>query len=172
MTPTVYEKASDEYVEPQAKTDARLPQTDEHLRGTTNTAPPSSERTVGLDSELRVGSHRAAAPAAALKQTKAFHAVYRRGRWVKGSVLSVGIFPNALAATRVGLRTRRGLKGAVVRNRLKRQLRAALHAPGVSLRAGLDVVIVIHPPAHPARIASRQLKEELALLCKRIGAIP
>ena len=69
----------------------------------------------------------------------------------------------------MGLRTRRGLKGAVVRNRLKRQLRTIVYAQRLSLRSGLDVVIVIHPTTLPAD--ATHLKEELWTLCKRIGAL-
>jgi len=77
--------------------------------------------------------------------------------------------PNHAAETRVGLRTRRGLKGAAERNRLKRQLRAAVYQHSLPLRSGLDIVIVIHPRALPVRSAS--LEPELKTLCKRVGAI-
>lgn len=69
----------------------------------------------------------------------------------------------------MGLRTRRGLKGAVVRNRLKRQLRAILHEGQLPLRQGLDVVIVIHPIRIPTSTDS--LRIELTGLCKRAGAL-
>ena len=106
---------------------------------------------------------------ARLKRTEAFRAVYRRGRWAKGRQLSVGVLPNQAETTRVGLRTRRGLKGAVVRNRLKRQLRAILFTGKISLRVGLDVVVVIHPqqPIVPAT----SLEQELLTLCKRSGSL-
>jgi ribonuclease P protein component len=100
-----------------------------------------------------------------LKLTQAFQAVYRRGRWARGAWLSVGALPNQAQATRVGLRTRKGLKGAVVRNRLKRQLRAIVFGKPVPLKSGLDVVVVIHPPSLPAK--SETLQQELLSLCRR-----
>ena len=96
--------------------------------------------------------------------------MYRRGRWARGSWLSIGAIPNIDRVTRVGLRTRRGLKGAVVRNRLKRQIQAIVDAPGFPLRAGLDLVIVIHPKTLPAKRI--HFEEELRTLCRRIDALP
>lgn len=104
-----------------------------------------------------------------LKFTHVFRAVYRRGRWAKGSLLSVGGLPNEAAVTRVGLRTKRGLKGAVVRNRLKRQLRGILERQQRRLRTGLDLVIVIHPPT--GQSDTPKLETELISLCKRLGAL-
>lgn len=104
-----------------------------------------------------------------LKSTKAFLAVYRRGHWVHGPSLSLGVRPNAGRRVRAGLRTRRGLKGAVLRNRLKRQLRTILYARNIPLREGLDLVIVIHPRS--SSVATDSLENELRFLCKRTGAL-
>ena len=81
-------------------------------------------------------------------------------------MLSLGVLPTGAARCRIGLRTRRGLKGAVVRNRLKRQLRGLLAPPrGLILKAGVDVVIVAHPDA-PA-VGTDALRQELAMLCRK-----
>ncbi len=104
-----------------------------------------------------------------LKLTSGFRAVYRRGRWVRGGLLSVGVLPNAAGTTRIGLRTRRGMKGAVVRNRLKRQLRATIRANERAFRCGLDIVVVLHPDRLPAVTSS--LAREFLQLCKRSGVI-
>lgn len=82
----------------------------------------------------------------------------------------MGTLPNSEGKTRVGLRTRRGLKGAVVRNRLKRQLRAILFSKSLPWRQGVDIVVVIHPEQLPARSAS--LEKELLNLCRRTNVIP
>ena len=94
--------------------------------------------------------------------------MYRRGRWARGHLLSVGTVSNESAQTKIGLRTRRGLKGATVRNRLKRQLRAVIRAQETSIRPGFDIVVVLHPPAPP--VPSANLKQEFLTLCKRVGA--
>ncbi|MDP3703484.1 MAG: ribonuclease P protein component [Candidatus Omnitrophota bacterium] len=104
-----------------------------------------------------------------LKRTSAFLTMYRAGRWVHGPALSIGVLKNAEGTTRIGLRTRRGLKGAVERNRLKRQLRAIVHQRDINLRVGLDVVIVAHPSALPAN--TNRLRTELLSLCKRLNIL-
>lgn len=57
------------------------------------------------------------------------------------------------------------MKGAVVRNRLKRQLRGIVSSPGFQARSGLDLVIVIHPVKIP--FPTELLAKELVHLCKR-----
>ena len=94
--------------------------------------------------------------------------MYRRGRWARGRLLSVGTTPNETAKTQIGLRTRRGLKGAVVRNRLKRQLRAVICKHAASIHPGFDMVVVLHPPSPP--VPTESLKQEFLTLCRRLGA--
>lgn len=81
----------------------------------------------------------------------------------------MGILANRCATARVGLRTRKGLKGAVERNRLKRQLRAIVNAQRVCLRPGVDVMILIHPRTIPT--PTKELERELIDLCRRTGAL-
>ena len=83
--------------------------------------------------------------------------------------MSVGCLPNDQGLIRVGLRTRRGLKGASVRNRLKRQIRTIVYADRFPLRSGRDIVIVNHPKQVPANTG--YLKRELTHLCKRAGVL-
>ena len=117
------------------------------------------------------GDQQTKAPASASRLTSdsAFNAVYRRGKWVRGFLLSFGAAENNQTKTRVGLRTRKGMKGAVIRNRLKRQLRAILSNKQLPFRAGLDLVIVIHPPRLP--VSSVALEQELLTLCRRNGVL-
>ena len=95
--------------------------------------------------------------------------MYRRGRWAHGARLSVGVQPNALGEIRVGLRTARGLKGAVVRNRLKRQIRETVFASQFPLREGLDLVLVIRHRAVGS--SATELKHELLTLCARLRVL-
>jgi len=155
----VDEETPDQPLESQASAGARVPPPHEHARRAQRAQSPSTKRTLAAHPGLK----------GALKHTQAFTAVYRRGQWTRGASLSVGAFPNAEQKTRVGLRTRRGLRGAVVRNRLKRQLRAILSAQGPRLRNGLDLVVVIHPASLP--VTSAHLEREFLTLCKRAGAL-
>ena len=60
------------------------------------------------------------------------------------------------------------MKGAVKRNRLKRQVRVVIARQGVELRKGLDLVVVIHPTE---RMSTEAFGNELHRLCKRLGAV-
>ena len=162
------EEAFNQQIKPQTEARTRIPPTDEFSRRTQNARPASTERTLAAHSGL---ISRAPLPTtkSSLKSTEAFRTVYRRGRWARGPSLSLGMWPTTQRRTRIGLRTRRGLKGAATRNRLKRQLRTIVYARDFSLRIGLDIVIVIHPPMLPAQTAS--LKKELLNLCKHTGAL-
>ncbi len=160
------EEASDEQVEPETVARPRLPEADELPRRTPHAQPSTAKRPLEADSSLTT---RPSPALARLKLTQTFRAVYRRGRWAKGTHLSVGTLVNRERVSRLGVRTRKGLKGAVVRNRLKRQLRSLVGSGQFPWRAGVDVVIVLHPSRIP--ITSSELKAELALLCKRAGAL-
>lgn len=108
-------------------------------------------------------------PAIWLKQTKSFLDIYRRGFWAHGQTVSIGALRRPGEQARIGLRTRRGLKGAVIRNRLKRQVRGLIQSRQLVLKPAWDVVIVIHPRKLPTTTAI--LTEELKKLCKRAGCL-
>lgn len=101
-----------------------------------------------------------------LKLTEAFRGVYRQGRWARMAALSVGARSNVLSCSRVGFRTKRGLKGAVERNRLKRQLRAIWQPLRARVAHGYDIVIVIHPRSIP--IHTKVLEAELLDACHKL----
>ena len=85
---------------------------------------------------------------------------------MRGVSLSIGAMRNQAEGARVGLRTRRGIKGATVRNRLKRQVRGILARHAAVVPPGMDLVIVIHPKVTPT--VTQQLEAELLSLCKKI----
>lgn len=79
-----------------------------------------------------------------LTRSAEFDAVYRRGRSAASRHLVVYAFPSELAEVRLGVAVSRKVGNAVVRNKLKRQLREAFDAiePAPSQ---LDVVLVARP---------------------------
>ena len=81
----------------------------------------------------------------------------------------MGTLPNGVGRARVGLRTRRGLKGAPTRNRLKRQLRTIVFQKRLPVRPGLDMVIVLHPRTVPIRTAT--LEKQLIDICRRLRVL-
>ena len=99
---------------------------------------------------------------ASLKSTRGFLALYKRGKWIHGRCLSLGWLPSLEKRSCVGIRTRKGTKGAVVRNRLKRQLRAALKVSQLIPRQSVNILIVLHPP--DGRTHTELLVKELCQL--------
>jgi ribonuclease P protein component len=88
-----------------------------------------------------------------LSRSKDFDAVYRRGRSVSTRFLVLYWFPReeADAEPRLGLAVPRTVGSAVVRNRVKRQLRETWSELGERVRPGHDYVLVARPAlAEPA----------------------
>jgi ribonuclease P protein component len=82
-----------------------------------------------------------------LTRSADFDAVYRRGRSRSSRHLVVYVFGGGAAPddARLGITVPRKVGTAVVRNRLKRQLREAVAALGPDAVRGADVVVVARP---------------------------
>jgi ribonuclease P protein component len=89
-----------------------------------------------------------------LSRSRDFDAVYRQGRSVSTRSLTLHWFgreEDADGAARVGLAIPRAVGSAVVRNRLKRQLRAVWAEVAGEAPSGCDYVLVARPGlAEPA----------------------
>jgi ribonuclease P protein component len=83
-----------------------------------------------------------------LSRSKDFDAVYRQGRSVSTRFLVLYWFPREEAddEPRLGLAVPKAVGGAVVRNRVKRQLRETWRELGDRVRPGHDYVLVARPP--------------------------
>jgi ribonuclease P protein component len=79
-----------------------------------------------------------------LTRSAEFDAVYRRGTSAASRHLVVYSFPSERDDARVGIAVSRKVGNAVVRNRLKRQLREAFDALAPA-PLGCDVVLVARP---------------------------
>ena len=83
-----------------------------------------------------------------LSRSRDFDAVYRQGRSVSTRTLTLHWFAREEAAdgsTRLGLAIPRAVGSAVVRNRLKRQLREAWTSLEPDAPAGTDYVLAARP---------------------------
>ena len=80
-----------------------------------------------------------------LSRSRDFDAVYRQGRSVSTRYLTLHWFPredDPDGAPRLGLAVPKSVGTAVVRNRVKRQLRETWRELGTSVRSGHDYVLV------------------------------
>jgi ribonuclease P protein component len=84
-----------------------------------------------------------------LSRSRDFDAVYRKGRSVSTRYLVLYSFPRdgdeGGDESRLGLAVSRKCGGAVVRNRLKRRLRAAFAELAPTAPPGMDYVLVVRP---------------------------
>ncbi len=80
-----------------------------------------------------------------LRRAADFTAVHRRGRSVAGEALALRSLHTGAVPSRVGFAVGKRVGGAVVRNRIKRRLRAIVAS--LPLAPGRDLVISARPPA-------------------------
>ena len=109
---------------------------------------------------------RTAKPAVAGKLVRKadFDAVYRHGKRRSSSHFTVFSNVNNLPQSRFGFSIKRGLGGAVVRNRIRRRIREVVRLHRQEISAGWD--IVIHPKASVATAPFHLLRTELLRLLK------
>jgi ribonuclease P protein component len=104
-----------------------------------------------------------------LSRSRDFDAVYRKGTSVSTRYLVVYSFPrpeDAGSPPRLGLAVSRQVGSAVVRNRVKRRLRACFGDLAESLPAGRDYVLIVRPGLPEAAEA-----RGFAWLCDRVAEV-
>ena len=104
-----------------------------------------------------------------LRRRTDFERLWAKGKRYSHHWLRLMVLPNGLAHNRYGFVASRRVGKAVVRNRLRRQLREMIRAIQADLQAGYDVVIVAQPalvgqPSAAIRRIIRKLALEAGLL--------
>jgi ribonuclease P protein component len=102
-----------------------------------------------------------------LRRRVDFAAVYRSGKVEGNRLLVVRARPREQGPARFGFAVGKAVGGAVVRNRVKRRLRAACDTLPVA--EGLDIVIGARAAAANADYAA--LRQSLLTLLRRAGAL-
>ncbi len=102
-----------------------------------------------------------------LRRRGDFAAAYRSGKVEGSRLLVVRVRPNGQPKTRFGFVAGKVVGGAVVRNRVKRRLRAACE--DLKIVEGLDIVVGARRPAAEADFAS--LRRSLVTLLDRAHAL-
>ncbi len=108
-------------------------------------------------------------PVETLRRSGDFEALQRSGTRKAHPLLVVRLAPNGLPRTRVGFSTSRRLGGAVVRNRVRRRLRAIVRQLAPRLAPGWDVVIQARPGSTQA--SYRELCAAAERLLQRGGIL-
>ena len=85
-----------------------------------------------------------------LTDPRGFARVRQQGRACNHTLLVVASVPNGESGTRVGFSVSKRVGGAVVRNLVKRRLRAVIQTLLPSLARGHDIVVIARPSLAPA----------------------
>lgn len=80
-----------------------------------------------------------------------FEAVYRGGTRRAGAIFAVFARANGLPNCRFGISVKKGLGGAVVRNRIRRQVREILRVNRLEIPLGWDIIVHPRQPATRAK---------------------
>ncbi len=102
-----------------------------------------------------------------IRRRKDFAAAYREGRVYGNQLLVLRVVPHDGDVARFGFVTGKAVGGSVVRNRVKRQLRAI--AESLDAMPGLDFVVGARRTASDA--SYQALYKALAALMQRAGAV-
>ena len=102
-----------------------------------------------------------------LRRRKDFAAAYRRGRVYGNQLLVLRVVPHNGEVARFGFVTGKAVGGAVVRNKVKRRLRAA--ARSIDATPGVDIVIGARKSTATATYYA--LHTALLTLMDRAGAV-
>ena len=104
-----------------------------------------------------------------LKRPQDFQRIRDRGRHLHGGLVSLNILGNDLPHNRFGFVISRKVGNAVVRNRVKRRLRAAVHSGLNKLAGGFDIVVIGHAAA--ATASYHELDARLMDLFQKAGLL-
>ena len=105
-----------------------------------------------------------------LRKDKDFSLLASRGRTYFGQELSLKCSPNHLSQSRWGFVVSKKVdKRAVIRNKIKRRLRAMVRQNLTHLKGGFDVMVLTR--AEIKNLTYQQLKEKFLSLLKRADLI-
>lgn len=107
--------------------------------------------------------------AVTVKENYEFRRIYRKGKSAVSPALVMYCQRNRQGKSRLGVTVSIKLGGAVVRNRVRRQLREIYRLNKAAMKPGYDVILVartkaVHTPYRKLDAAYRRLAGELGLM--------
>jgi ribonuclease P protein component len=105
-----------------------------------------------------------------LKKKKDFDEVFKKGKGIEGFFLFLKIKNNGLEESRFGfIVSQKVSKKAVIRNKIKRRMRATIVSRKNFIKKGLDIVFMARRGAE--RKSFLEIKEEIEFLLKKTKAL-
>jgi ribonuclease P protein component len=104
-----------------------------------------------------------------LRSTVDFQRIQGQSRTRAHPALLMRYRPNELDRTRYGISTGRRVGGAVVRNKVRRRIRAILRRLEGKVQPGWDILLVARPPS--AEVSQAELEQTLTRLMSAAGVL-
>ena len=99
---------------------------------------------------------------------KDFQRIYQKGKFFTNKDFVVKFLPNRFSFPRVGIVvSKKKVKKAVERNKLKRQLREVIRSEFSNLKEGFDIVVILRNNIYGFKF--EELRKSLILLLKEAG---
>lgn len=102
-----------------------------------------------------------------ISKSRDYKLVYEKGKKFSGRYIIVYIKENNLGCNRFGFVVSKKIGSAVVRNRVKRQLRAIINGEKNNLKEGFDIVIICRH--HIKGYTFPLLREDVVKVLKKAG---
>ena len=103
-----------------------------------------------------------------VKDSREFQKVYKTGTLIRGETLNLYYLPNSLDHIRIGISVPTKSGNAVIRNKIKRQIRA-LVAKLVNLDQPIDIILLVRKAYSVDQI--QKVEEDFINLFKKVGNI-
>lgn len=103
-----------------------------------------------------------------VKDSREFQKVYKTGTLIRGETLNLYYLPNNLDHIRIGISVPTKSGNAVIRNKIKRQIRA-LVAKLVNLDQPIDIILLVRKAYSVDQI--QKVEEDFINLFKKVGNI-
>lgn len=102
-----------------------------------------------------------------LRRREDFERVRKQGKTRSHSMLVLALLPNELAHNRYGFVVNKQLGNAIVRNRVRRQLREVMRGLHPKLHTGYDIAIIARRSLveQPAEVMARTIYD----ICRQVG---
>lgn len=106
-----------------------------------------------------------------IKKNYEFKYFFKKGKYVPGKLLEIFIYQSKNEKNRIGIVVSKKVGGSVVRNRLKRFIRAAYTEIEEDIAINSNILIVWKKNIEPARANFFDVKDDLVNIFKKTGIL-